>query len=182
MKKSNLFVKLKSKVSELYQKNKKLFIFTMVLVFVLVFCLFFYPKEKSEESTTKTQTENSTSVSSSDYAQAIENKLQSMLLSIDEVKSASVMVLCESTVINEYLKDKNETKNADGSTTLNEETAYEKNGSTTSPIIISTKMPKIVGVWVIINEVSPSTKLAITNSISSVLNLNETCISILQER
>lgn len=182
MKKSNFFVKLKNKITNLYQKNKKLFVFTTALLLVLIICLFFYPKEKSEEGSTKTQNDTSTSTSSSDYASSIENKLQSMLLSIDEVKSASVMVLCESTVVNEYLQDKNETKNADGSTSLNEETAYEKNGSNTTPIIISSKMPKIVGVWVIINEVSPSTKLAITNSISSVLNLSEESISILQER
>lgn len=181
MKKSNFFVNLKNKITGLYQKNKKLFIITSVLLFVLVICLFFYPKTEKQEETIKSQVENS-STSSSDYASSIENKLQSMLLSIDEVKSASVMVLCESTVVNEYLQDKNETKNADGSTTYSEETAYEKNGSNTTPIIISSKMPKIVGVWVIINEVSPSTKLAITNSISSVLNLSEESISILQER
>lgn len=181
MKKSNFFVKLKNWLVGLYQKNKKLFIITSVLLLVLVICLFFYPKTENQEETTKSQVDNY-STSSSDYASAIENKLQSMLLSIDEVKTASVMVLCESTVVNEYLQDKNETKNADGSTSYSEETAYEKNGSNTTPIIISSKMPKIVGVWVIINEVSPSTKLAITNSIASVLNLNETSISILQER
>lgn len=182
MKKSNFFVNVKTKFSSLFQKNKKLFILLVVLVCILLFCMIFYPKSAKSESDTDVKSELNTDVSASDYASSIENKIQSMLLSVDEIKKASVMVLCESTIINDYLKDKSETKNADGSTTYSEETAYEKNSSNTSPIIISSKMPKIVGVWVIINEVSPSTKLAITNSISSVLNLNETSISILQER
>lgn len=182
MKKSNVFSNLKSKIVGGFQKNKKLFILTTILIFVLIVSLFFYPKSNKKETDSSDKTEPLAETSVSDYAGEIESKLKQMLLSIDEVKSANVMVLCESTVINDYLKDKTETKNADGSSSYSEETAYEKNGSNSSPIIISSKMPKIVGVWVIINEVSPSTKLAITNSISSVLNLSETSISILQER
>lgn len=186
MKIKNLFSGLKTKISSLYSKNKKLFILTSILIFILVITFIAYPKTKSSKNqTTKTEIANDSNQTSTDYALILENKLEEMLLSIGEVKKASVMVVCESSVTYDYLKNRKETTSGSGeniSKTIDEEVAYEKNGSSSSPIIISTKMPKIVGVWVIINSVSASTKLSIINSIGSVLNLDETSISILQER
>lgn len=186
MKIKNFFSGLKTKISSLYSKNKKLFILTMVLILVLLVSFLFYPKSKAKSS--KNSVNENLAVKrddSSDYSKQLETKLEQMLLSLGEVKKASVMVVCESSVSYDYLKNRKETTSGSGdniSKTIDEEVAYEKNGSASTPIIISTIMPKIVGVWVIINSVSASTKLAITNSISSVLNLDETSISILQER
>ena len=93
--------------------------------------------------------------------------------------------VCDATEKIEYLKNVSETTSGSGdniSRTKTEEVVYEKNGSNSSAIVVSKTMPKIVGVWIVINEVSPSTKLAITNSICSVLNIDASSISILQER
>lgn len=177
----NFILKLKEKLSKLYNKNKKLFVFTLSLVIIIFVCFLFLPKSKS--TTSKEQANESTTATSANYSDELEGKIKKMLLSLDEVNKVSVMIVCDSSSEIEYLKSRTETTASDGSTkTVTEEIAYEKDGSKTSAIIVSEKLPKIVGVWVIINSVSASTKLAITNSIISVLNIPETSISILQER
>lgn len=178
----NFFVKFRVKISELFNKNKKLFIFTIALIIVVVFCFIFYPTSSSKTNISK-NSDVTLNSSNADYVSKLETKLEEMLMSMNEVTKANVMVMCDSTEIVEYLKNKNESYNESGSvSSSSEEVAYEKNGSNSSPIIVTTKMPKVVGVWVIINSVSASTKLAITNSIVSVLNVPESSISILQER
>lgn len=183
MKFKNFFVGLKNKVSSLYCKNKKLFIFTLVLVCVIAFCFFSFPKTSS---LTKTKTESSKvqETKTDDFSDKLGRQIEDMLLSINEVKKASVLVVCESSEINEYLKNRKETVSGTDSQskTIEEDVAFEKDGSSSSPILITTKTPKVVGVWIVINSVSASTKLAITNSICSVLNIDESSISILQER
>ena len=176
-------LKLKQSYVSLFNKNKKLLLVTTILICVIVVAFVFSlvkPKPQNVESNTS----NFSSIDDS-YEQVIETKIKSMLLSIDEIKSANVMVACETTVIKQYLKNTNQTTTkSDNSTTttLTEDVVFEKTGSSNTPIVVSTKMPKIVGVWIIINTVSASTRLAIINSICSVLNINESCISILQER
>lgn len=174
------FSGLKAKMSSFYSKNRKLFIVVVSLVLVIIVCFLFYPKS---EETAKNQTSEtkSSEQASLDYTSKIEAKVKEMLLSLEEVTKANVMVLCESTEIVEYQKNVNETT-SENSSSKNEEVAYEKDGSKSTPIVVTTKNPKIVGVWIIINSVSASTKLAITNSICSVLNIEETSINILQER
>ena len=184
MKIKNLFINLKSKIGFMYDKNKKLFIFSLVLIVLIVSCIFIYPKE-NENKDNNLESQMSSSKISDDYSLQVEIKIKNMLLSIDEIKKASVMVVCDSSEKNEYLKNITQTNSGSGdssSKTITEEVVYEKNGSNSTPILVNKIMPKILGVWVVINEVSPSTKLAITNSISSVLKVDESCISILQER
>lgn len=176
----NFFSGLKQKLGSMYSKNKKMFVVLMALVLVVVVCFLFYPKTSTKTSKEDKQ-EIITDLNIQDYSSKIEKKVKDMLLSLDEVTRANVMVVCDSTEIVEYQKNSSETS-SDNSTTKTEEIAYEKDGSKNTPIIICTKFPKIVGIWVIINTVSPSTKLAITNSICSVLNIEETSINILQER
>lgn len=175
----NFFLRLKEKINNMYSKNKKLFVFTLSLVLIVGVCLLFYPKSdnKTQDNVSIVETKLDS------YADEMENKIEKMLLSLDEVDKASVMIVCDGSEVVNYLKNSTETIGSDGSTkTITEEVVYEKNGTNSSPIIVSKVMPKIVGVWVIINSVSASTKLAITNSIISVLNIGETSISILQER
>ena len=181
MKFNDMFTKFKSKFLDKILKNRKVFI----LVLVLIVCLFSYVilfSANSEDGKAKTQTESIQQNSSSDYASNLQSKIKSMLLNISEVTKADVMVVCDSTEIYDYLKNHEESKSENGSSTIRDEVVYQKDGSSTSPIIISSKMPKVVGVWIIVNSISASTKLAITNSIKSVLNIDESCISILQER
>ena len=183
MKINKLFQVLKSKLGKIFGKNKKFVYLAIILVVLVCLCVFVFPKnDKSAiEEINKTETIIS---NSSKYEVEIEQKIKQMLLAVSEIKTANVMVVCDSTESVEYLKNRTETTTGSGdssSKTTTEEVVYEKNGSNSSAIVVSKTMPKIIGVWIVINSISPSTKLAITNSISSVLNINESSISILQE-
>lgn len=182
MKLKNLFSNLKNKLSLISGKNKKFIVLGVVLT-VLVLGVFAFPKNKSTDDSEKETYELSES-GSRDYENELELKIKQMLLSMSEIQTANVMVFCDSSGRCDYLKNKTETISGTGessSKTITEEVVYEKNGSNTSAIIVSKTMPKINGVWVVINQVSASTKLAIINSISSVLNIDSSSISILQE-
>lgn len=184
MKLKNILSLIKNKFSSLSIKNKKFWIFGIVLAVLIYLCIFVFPgsdKNKKDVSESKTQS----NFVSKKYEDEIEQKLKQMLLSVSEINEASVMVVCDSTEKIEYLKNISQTSSGSGdslSKTTTEEVVYEKEGSNSSAIVVSKTMPKIMGVWIVINEVSPSTKLAITNSICSVLNIDESSISILQGR
>ena len=181
MKFAESFVDVKDKLKSIFSKNKKIFILVSVLVFMIIVSLFLYPTKNSSDNNQSVE-EKDIAINVSSYSDMIESKIKKMLLGVSEITKAEVMVVCESTEVYEYLMNRDETKNENGSSTIREEVAFEKEGSNTSPILITSKMPKVLAVWIVINEVSPSTKLAITNSIESVLNISKDCISILQER
>ena len=184
MKIKNFLTFLKSKLGLIYSKNKKLFIFVLLFITVIAVCVFMFPSNK-EKDKSSLMSENLPSENVDDYKTELEQKLKQMLLSIDEIEFASVMVVCDESEKYVYLKNLTQTTSGSGdsaSKTITEEVVYEKNGSNSLPIIVSRTMPKVVGVWIIIDSVSPSTKLAITNSICSVLNIDESSISILQGR
>ena len=63
-----------------------------------------------------------------------------------------------------------------------ETVVFEKNGSSSNPIVVATIAPKISGVLIVVNKIQASTKLSIINSVSIVLNVPESCITILQEQ
>lgn len=178
------FGNFKTKIFDSFGKNKKMLAISVVIIMLVLFVIFAFPKKiKSESNNTSSKTLSQNE--SLDYEAELEQKIKNMLLSIDEVSSANVMIVCETSVTYNYLKNKDETTTtSDGSSSkvTSEEVAYEKNGSSSSPIIVSKNMPKVVGVWVVLNSVSASTKLSIIKSLSVVLNIDETSISILQER
>jgi stage III sporulation protein AG len=173
--------KLKNNFLNFFSRNKKLTILVVVLVSAFLFSVIFYPSNGTNNDD-GVKNESSQKVESVDYPSQLESKIKSMLMNISEISKVDVMVVCESSEIYEFLKNHEESKTDGGSSTIRDEVVYQKDGSNSMPIVISSKMPKIVGVWIIVNSISPSTKLAITNSIKSVLNLDESCISILQER
>lgn len=186
MKKNDFLEKIKLKFSNLKNdKNKKLnktFLFSICLIFVLIFVLIsimFKPKKKVEVETQKND------VSVSEYAHEIEIKLENIISKLDSISSVSVFVMIDSTPTIKYLtENKTETTTSkDNSTsTLSETVVFEKNGSVTTPVVVTTIMPKVTGVLIVTNEINPMTKLSIISSVSIVLNIDERCISLLQER
>lgn len=163
-------------------KNKKKSTFLMVVCVCLVVCYFVFAGSfnlKSKEENSKIS-----EIKTTDYATSVETKLESMLSKIEEINSISVMVLVESTPKIEYLTESEETQttNEKGSSlTTSTTVVFEKDGSVSTPVVITTIMPKVSGVLIVVNQISPSTKISIINSISVVLNIEESCISILQE-
>lgn len=173
--------KLKEKLKPIL-KNKKI---TSILIVLLVILVVFYFIVSNFSFTDKEEKLNrKTEISVSDYSKSVENKLSEMLLQINELNKVSVMVMVESTPKIEYLTETEEvveTKENNSSSTKSTTIVFEKDGSVSTPIVVTTLMPKITGVLIITNKISVSTKLNITKSISIVLNIDESCISILQE-
>ena len=180
MKIKSYFVKIKENISKLYNKNKKLLVVIVALIVAVFGYLFFLiPKNDEEKNLVKEQKIESGLIS--DYENFLENKLEKMLLSIDEVSSVDVMVVCDTSGVYHYLKNVSVTENSgdkQGTKTLTEEIVFEKEGSNTKPVLEKFDYPKVVGVMVVMKGVSPSTKLSIINSISIVLNVSPESISI----
>ena len=177
-----LFSKIKEKIKPLFLNKKKSLILVSAIIVALV--LFFIPsilKKQNNES----QSPKIEDVSVSEYSKNVEEKLESMLLKISEINSASVMVMIESTPQIQYLTETEETLETDekgGSSSIKSTTVvFEKDGSVSTPVVVTTVMPKVTGVLIVLNKISASTKLSIINSISVVLNIDASCISILQE-
>ena len=181
MKIKSYFVKIKDNIAKIYNKNKKLFI-SVLLLCVLLFGYCAFLMSSKEKSNNTIESKNETKLSASNYEDMLELKIKNMLLEIDEVKSAGVMVVCDGSEVNHYLKDNsstNTTSENSTSQTITEETVYEKSGSNSVPVLEYTIFPKVIGVMVVVNKISPSTKLTIINSISVVLNIDASCISII---
>ncbi len=178
MKFKAIFNNIKEKISGLYKSNKKLF-FAFIAVLIVAAIVLFLPLESSKSNQSNSeQTENiSPSLS---YAEMLENKLANMLLKVSNIKSAKVLVMVDSSEKYIYLTQSESTKTGE-SEVLKEEVVYEKNGSSQSPIKVMTEYPKVSGVMIVTNKIDASTKISIQNAIAGVLNIDSTCIFILQD-
>lgn len=177
MKKIEVFSKIFEKIKSLKLNKKTTFCIVLAIICIVAFCYYTLSKNKLKET--------DESVSQTEYAQMVENKLTNIIKKIDGVDSVSVFVYTSGSTQTNYLMETTETENTNstGSTkTITSKVVYEKSSGTTSPIITSTTFPKVIGVLVITNKINASTKVSIINSISTVLNIDSSCISILQER
>jgi len=180
--KNRFFCKFKTFVKNLYDKNRRLFFMSVGLI-VLLIALTAGSVFASGEKKSASEKEENISISS--YTSNLESKLKSMLLKIKTVSEVDVLIMVDSTPKVNYLTESEESEivNSAGSTkTITTKVVYEKEGSINRPVVVSTSMPKVVGVLIVTNKIDASTKLSIINSVSVVLNVDETCITILQER
>ena len=182
MKLKAYFLKIKDTICSFYKKNKKLFISCVICLIIMDALVIstFSDLKKTKSNTTKSDT----TVSVSDFASEVETKLTNLILKLDNISSVSVFVMVDSTPTVTYLTESTEkTETKDGSSISETTTTvvFEKNGSISSPIVVTTIMPKVTGVLIVTNKINASTKLSIINSVSIVLNIDESCISLLQE-
>lgn len=186
MKKFNFIQNLKSNILGLYNKNKKVFFACTALSVILVILVFSVMFSGTKKKTDKSKiNSNATTISVSEYALSIENKLKNMIEKLDSVKDVSVFVMVDSSPKIEYLTETTtDTKTTENGTnsTISETVVFEKNGSISTPVVVTTIMPKVTGVLITVKGIDAMTKLSIINSVSIVLNIDESCISILQER
>ena len=176
----NIFAKI-SNLKDKFKKiisNKILVFFALFLVFVI---LIFSIKTPTNKKIEQKQIQPD---SISNFSAAVENKLEIMLNKIDEINSVSVFIALESTPKIEYLTESEEVINSsdkNSTSTKSTTVVFEKNGSVHTPVVVTTIMPKVAGVLIVTNKISASTKHAIINSVSVVLNIDVSSISILQE-
>lgn len=183
MEKNNIFKKFFDGSKKLFNANKKLFIASIFLI-VMVIAIFvstFFSGSKKKESVNQTEA----NVSISDYSKTIESKLTSMILSVESVTKVSVFVMVEASAEVKYLTETQTQKstNSSGTTTetISTTVVFEKNGSVSTPVVVTTLVPKVTGVMIVTNKISPSTKVGIINALSVVLNIDSSRICILQE-
>ena len=156
-----------------------------LIILLIGVIVFYFVISTNSNLKNNNRTDEKVEVTTSDYADSIEKKLESMLIKIDEINSVSIMVLVESTPKIEYLTESKIEQSSDekgSSSTTSTTVVFQKDGSVSTPVVVTTIMPKISGVLIVVNQISASTKLSIINSICVVLNIEESCISILQER
>lgn len=181
MSKFAFLVGFKEKFKNLFSDKKKSFIFVFVAIVVVGVLLV---SSYFETDSSKKQIENESDFSILEYSNNIEKKLQAMILSVEEIESASVMVMVESTPKISYLTEGEETIETDekgSSSTKSTTVVFEKNGSVYAPIVVTTLMPKVTGVLIVVNNISASTKHSLLNSVAVVLNIDVSSISILQK-
>ncbi len=177
-----VFAKIKEFLKGSYEKNKKLFVISLALVLIILVSGYFvfFGEKNSDEKTLKNE-----QVVVGEYVSNIESKLESLLLNLKQVDHVEVLVMVEASPEKQYLTETEtvEISNQSGTTTTTTtKVVYRKDGSSSSPIETKIVYPKIKGVLIFINKVDASTKLAIANSVASVLNIESSCISILQDR
>lgn len=176
------FAKIKSFICEMYKRNKKLFFLSIGLFVVIVGsgCSFIF-----QNKTTKSSSESLNKNASVDsYASSVECKIESILSSMKSVSKVRVFVMVESSSVTKFLTEKEvvEIENSGGKTTTTKTVVvYQKDGSKSSPVQVSVTPPKISGVLIFLNKIDASTKLSITNAVACVLNIDASCISILQD-
>ena len=176
-------LKNKDKIISLYNKNKKLFLMTIFLVLVVIVALVF--PVKNFNKTANSESENEYINSTNSYKEELENRLKKMLLKISNITFVDVLIIVESSEINQWQTEKETTKTIGtaGETIVEKEKiVYEKNGSTQKPILVSVLYPKILSVLIVTNNIDASTKVSIKTSIAGVLNLDDESIFILQDR
>ena len=175
------FAKIKEFVNDLYNKNKKLFFMSLALIIVIFGALIWTVFGSDSES--KKSNKGDIGVSIESYADGVERKIETMLLSMKKVSVAKVFVMVDSSPVKNYLTETEVVKvgGENGSTTTSSKVVYNKNGSSSSPVEISTTLPKVTGVLIFLNKVDASTKVSIINAIAVVLNIKPSCISILQD-
>lgn len=168
-----------NKIKQLLGENKKraLLVLACLIVLILIVAYLFYPKNN-------TSSKMKTNTSQDEYICLLESKLEEMILSLSDVSFAEVFVMTDGSPKTNYLVETTETEitNSVGSTkTISSKVVYQKANGETMPIIVSTSYPEVLGVMVVTNAISASTKNSIKNSISIVLNIDIGRISILQE-
>lgn len=183
MKKFMRFSEIKDKICTFYSKNKKMF-FACIICFGLIIVLFVSSLTGLAKNK-KSKQEKKQEVSVTSYATSVEEKLASIISKLDTISNVEVFVMVEATPTITYLTERKETTvtNSAGTTSeISTTVVFEKNGSISTPIVVTTIMPKVTGVLIVTNKIDYTTKLSIINSISIVLNVDESRISLLQER
>lgn len=164
--------------------GKNLKIIVLVIICIIGIILFL------KMTTTKSTSSKSTTVSSSsykttlEYSEILENKLENLLSQIKGAGNVKVMISLEGSPELVYAMDSNEkvSNNQNGSTTTSASSPIliENKGSS-SPLILTEKLPKVKGVIVVSTGASDiSIKLDILNSVSTLLDISIDKINVLK--
>ncbi len=114
----------------------------------------------------------------SEYAKELEDKLCSVISSIDGVGKCKVMITLEATKESVYAVD-SESRNDNSSNTSKEEYVFSDYGSSEEPVLIKEKYPKVQGVTVVCSGGDNSAvRQQIVNCVTALFDINANRVSV----
>ena len=159
-------------------KIKILISISIVIVVLFIFSNFF------TKSTNDKNINQNTIIESSSYVKQTEDRLKNILSGVKGIENVKVFVYVKSSEEIVYLKDSEE--NSPNSATnntgqLKETTIFNKDGSSSSAIVVVTKYPTIEGVLIVAAGAgNVKTKLTIIDAVSCVLSIAPKNIEVLE--
>lgn len=163
-------------------KNLKIIVLVIICIIgIMLFLKMTSTKSTSSKSTTVSSSSYKTTL---EYSEILENKLENLLSQIKGAGNVKVMISLEGSPELVYAMDSNEkvSNNQNGSTTTSASSPIliENKGSS-SPLILTEKLPKVKGVIVVSTGASDiSIKLDILNSVSTLLDISIDKINVLK--
>lgn len=163
-------------------KNLKIIVLVIICIIgIIIFLKMTSTKSTSSKSTTVSSSSYKTTL---EYSEILENKLENLLSQIKGAGNVKVMISLEGSPELVYAMDSNEkvSNNQNGSTTTSASSPIliENKGSS-SPLILTEKLPKVKGVIVVSTGASDiSIKLDILNSVSTLLDISIDKINVLK--
>jgi stage III sporulation protein AG len=152
-----------------------------VLSFVLLLICFNDNNHALTKSESKEALESDITTSE-DYEINVENRIVSIVNSINGISDAKVFVYTKSSIEIIYAEDK-EVKTSggeNGSSTELESIVFSKDGTKTSAVVIKKNYPKIEGVLVVAKGANDEKKrIMIINALATVLDINITDVEVL---
>lgn len=158
------------------KKIKLIFASVLFIVILLIFASSFIP----QKSITKSNIEN-TIIESKGFAYDTEQRLKNILSGIKGLDNVSVFVYVKSSEEVVYLKDSEIVKSSNNNETIKETTIFNKDGSSSSAVVVVRKYPEIEGVLIVASGADDvKLKLKIIDAISVVLSIAPTNIEVLE--
>ena len=115
------------------------------------------------------------------YAENTENRLKKILSSLDGVSNVNVFVYVLSSEEIVYKEDVDETIQSSGQSSTKKTTVFNKNGTSSSAVVVVTKYPKIEGILIVAHfHEDARIKLKIIDAVSCVLSIASSHIEVLE--
>ena len=177
-----------SNIIKWFVRNREIAI-SIVLGIVVLF-LFFSTKWSNSTKTAKsnsndtviTSDKSTYNITSTQYADYIEDKIERALITISGVRKVSAIVMVESSPkINVYEEESNDVSVNVKNSTSTKRAVTIKNGNIETPLVLYEEFPKITGVLVIYNgDVGSGIKLNIIRALQTLFNIDASKVEVLE--
>lgn len=152
----------------------------LAIIMLIIFIKSFKTKSsalsyKSEENISVEQDDET------DYVMSLEARLTTILSSIKGVENVKVFVMTEASVKRVYAVDEDKQLESDGNNgKYKSEIVFEKNGSSSTPVVSVEVYPEITGVLIVADGVNDEKlRLMVINAVSVALNIQNSKIEVL---
>ena len=157
-------------------KLKIVFVSILSLIVLAIFSTSIFSNDNDNGSTIKNEIVTATS-----YSENIETRLENVLSKLSGVSFVEVFIYVTQSEEVVYLTDKDTTKTSTNGDSVKETTVFNKDGSSSSAVVVVTKYPKIEGVLIVAGGAADvKLKLKIIDAVSCILCIAQTNIEVLE--